>query len=108
MELWIRSQDKLRLAKIESVIINYNMQTEILGNCYSADGIEKDIPLGEYATKERTIEILDEIQKLLQPQMVLSKVGKPIAETCDGIVYVNPDEYEIKELSTYVYEMPEE
>ena len=65
MELWIRSQDKLRLAKIESVIINYNMQTEILGNCYSADGIEKDIPLGEYASKERAIEVLDEIQNIL-------------------------------------------
>ena len=82
MELWIRSQDKLRLAKIESVIINYNRQTEILGNCYSTDGIEKDIPLGEYATKERALEVLDEIQKY--------------------ILLPNIDN------SAYVYEMPQE
>ena len=67
-----------------------------------------DCILGIYNTEHRAIEVLDEIQKLLQPQMVLSKVGKLIAETCDGTVYREPDEYDIKELSTYVYEMPKE
>ena len=108
MELWIRSQDKETLIKIENISID--SENYIIGNLISDDN--KSIcdywRLGHYKTKERALEVLDEIQKLLQPQMVLSKVGKPIAETCDGTLYLDPDEYEIKELSTYVYEMPKE
>jgi hypothetical protein len=120
MELWIRSQDKEYLTKVDNIRIkheyeqkkvndNYGMTCAYINGKYKCSYIYSDSTwLGEYATKERALEVLDEIQKLLQPQMVLSKVGKPIAETCDGTVYVNPDEYEIKELSTCVYEMPEE
>lgn len=69
---------------------------------------ESGVDIGCYKSKERTLEVLDEIQNILKPQMILSKVGKPIAETCDGLVYREPDEYDFKELSTYVYQMPEE
>lgn len=104
MELWIRSQDKIKLVKVNYVyIMESNNHFTIYGETIDSSPI-----IGTYKIKERALEVLDEIQKLLQPQMVLSKVGKPIAETCDGTVYVNPNEYEIKELSTYVYEMPKE
>ena len=107
MELWIRSQDKERIIKINQLDV-MKLDTDVDPR-YNHFGIyANEYLVGEYKTKERALEVLDEIQKLLQPQMVLSKVGKPIAETCDGTVYVNPDEYEIQELSTYVYEMPKE
>lgn len=101
MELWIRSQDKKKLIKVNEIKIESVKD----GNSFIYSNITD---LGTYKSKERALEVLDEMQKLLQPQMVLSKVGKPIAETCDGTLYVEPDEYEIKELSTYVYEMPKE
>ena len=63
MELWIRSQDKLRLTRMDSVIINVRNKKEITSNySYTFDGFEKDIPLGEYNTEERALEVLDEIQ----------------------------------------------
>lgn len=100
MELWIRSQDKTVLTKINSIGIEYDKKLIGYGNVC--------VKLGEYATKERALEVLDEIQNILKPQMIISKVGKPIAETCDGTIYREPDEYDFKELSTYVYEMPKE
>ena len=41
-------------------------------------------------------------------KMILTKMGEFIGETCDGMVYSKPNEYDIKEISTYVYEMPKE
>jgi hypothetical protein len=108
MELWIRSQDKLRLAKIENVIINYNRQTEIIGNYYSADDIEKEIPLGEYTTKERALEVLDEIQEVLCPKVLIMKPKSQITIS-DNVNLVLPDNCSYERIGdTYVYEMPEE
>ena len=51
---------------------------------------EKGIILGKYATKERALEVLDEIQSLL-------------------IEYVNLNEHQINnKFTTRVYEMPKE
>ena len=100
MELWIRSQNKKALIRADYIEYGeWNKEYRIYINGEVC---------GKYKSKERTLEVLDEIQNLLKPQMVLSKVGKPIAETCDGTVYREPDEYDIKELSTCVYEMPKD
>ena len=106
MELWIRSQDKTTLIKVNKICFERNIDDE--PTIYGYEKYDNYERLVVYKTKERALEILDEIQKLLQPQMILSKVGKPIAETCDGTVYVSPNEYEIKELSCVVYKMPKE
>jgi len=107
MDLWIRSQDKNNLIKVSDIWID---DTDMIdkGHVSIMTNSNFSFELGIYNSKERALEVLDEIQKLLQPQMVLSKVGKPIAETCDGTVYREPDEYDIKEILTYVYEMPQE
>jgi hypothetical protein len=56
MELWVRTQDKEDLIKIDKV--------QYRG--VSKHGILCDLHyLGEYETKERCLEIIDEIQKLL-------------------------------------------
>ena len=59
MELWIRSQSKETLMKVTKVHICDGV---IFANGYT----EFDERIGEYATKERAIEILDEIQKFLK------------------------------------------
>lgn len=104
----MRSQDKMDLFKINRLKIREHTFEDgkkeyfILNNNSISDAV------GVYKTKERALEILDEIQNISKPQKVLSKVGKPIAETCDGTIYREPDEYDIKEPSIYVYEMPKE
>ena len=69
MELWIRSQDKMNLVKINQVSLNYQDNKQIIAN-YIPDFFENSGAyyelLGTYETKERAIEVLDEIQDLLQ------------------------------------------
>jgi hypothetical protein len=104
MELWIRSQNKTILSKAHDLVIREDRNENNEINYFIVD----TYTLGIYKTKERALEVLDEIQNILKPQMILSKIGTPIAETCDGTVYREQDEYDIKEISTYVYEMPKE
>ena len=63
MELWIRSQDKELLMK--SPELRYNQKGNDHGIlAYDTLGIYRI--LGVYKTKERALEVLDEIQDLLQ------------------------------------------
>ena len=58
MELWIRSQDGILLEKTEDIKIDdYDGNIGIV--------INNDYVFGEYKTKERAIEILDEIQNYI-------------------------------------------
>ena len=68
MDLWIKSQDKMNLVKINQININYKNTCQIIAN-YIPDFIGKEgeyyETLGNYKSKERALEILDEIQKLI-------------------------------------------
>ena len=68
MDLWIRSQDKTRLVKITQVkFVDKESDLDDFKNVirgYGVDGF--NFRLGTYETKERAIEVLDEIQDLLQ------------------------------------------
>ena len=85
MELWIRSQDKTNLVKIRQISLNYQNNKQIIANYipdfYPNSGEYYEF-LGVYKTKERTIEILDEIQDLLQNAYV---------ENTNRIVYQMPE-----------------
>lgn len=62
MDLWIRSQNKKELIKINHlVLIDEEIRGVIDNGCY--------IMLGSYKTKERALEVLDEIQKLLETRV---------------------------------------
>lgn len=78
MKLWIRSQDKMKLIPINDELYIPNSRTgEDFGIFY------RETMLGYYKTKERTLEVLDEIHN-----------------------YMN---FDIKlKLGTCIYEMPEE
>ena len=62
MELWIRSQNKLSLTKVNSVVIDFNDQKKLVANYIQFNGDEDYTSLGEYDTEERALEVLDEIQ----------------------------------------------
>ena len=98
MELWIRSQDKNVLVICSKLYV---------GGTYGNEIIEEDMcSLGKYRSRERALEVLDEIQKILKPQLIIKDSGKIIGSFEDTIIRKGAT-YELKELSTYVYEMPE-
>lgn len=63
--------------------------------------------LGTYATKERALEVLDEIQNILTAKCLLKSYDNITPEFSRDII-VQPCEVHIEQLNTYVYEMPEE
>lgn len=104
MNLWVRSQDKENLIPIKNPICVYD------NKIIYKESASYIITIGEYKTKERALEVLDEIQSLLQPTIEY----KPIVQeeynpsyTYKHFVKVDGN-MEIKELSTFVYQMPEE
>ena len=107
MNLWVRSQDKIILQKVDNIYLNANYDNRRICTNDSRD-YESD--LGEYKTKERAIEVLDEIQSLLQPTIeykpIVQEEYNP-AYTYKHFVKVD-DNIEIKELSTFVYQMPKD
>ena len=78
MELWIRSQDRTKLVKSSYLSLFLSDTTWFI---YTDTCTGEPFNIGKYSTKERALEVLDEIQNKL--------------ETLDDV-------------STYVYEMPKE
>ncbi|MCI9434063.1 MAG: hypothetical protein HFI86_02140 [Bacilli bacterium] len=64
MNLWIRSQDKRALKKVDDLYIN------LLGCLAKEDELywitDKNIKLGGYKTEKRALEVLDEIQSAIE------------------------------------------
>lgn len=105
MELWIRSQDKEQLRKI--VDLKYQKGTIDDGNIEAILGTtqydEWEV-LGIYKSKERTLEVLDEIQKLLKPIYKITSDFKK-SEITGNCQWVENQEY--IPIQSKVYEMPE-
>ena len=60
MELWIRSQNKEVLAKVKELYVVNGVKCDNLEDGYDIENA--DFRFGRYKTKERTLEVLDEIQ----------------------------------------------
>ena len=90
MEFWIRSQDKRILQKVDNVFLNANYDNKRIST-YVGDS---NTTLGEYKTKERAIEILDEIQDEL-----ISSDFMPIEKNEEAVLTCG---------SARIYEMPED
>ena len=67
MELWVRSQDRIKLIKVDEVKI----ETVKGGNTFI---YSHATDLGTYTTRERALEVLDEIQKILIDYSKMSRV----------------------------------
>ena len=81
MDLWIRSQDKFLLLKISNGIEYYEHDNEF----YITD-LNSEYLLGTYPTKERAIEILDEIQELLSERFCMQNYHQ------ENLIYEMPEE----------------
>lgn len=105
MELWIRSQDKEVLTRVVDIWKDAD-KNEI----WSKSSFATKNCLGIYKTKERTIEILDEIQKLLIPKTIMETYNVDEAEMLDGTIFIKPmlGDIKIEGCMSYIYEMPKE
>ena len=88
MELWIRSQDREHLMKTTDIDISCDDKTIILINNYE---------MAKYKTKERALEVLDEIQKYITPTLNLLDDTLKGKQVC-----------QVGNILSMVYEMPKE
>ena len=72
MDLWIRTQDKKRLLKI-NVLGYVEYQNVNVINGYFTNEVD-NYDLGIYNSKERALEVLDEIQDILIDYAKISRV----------------------------------
>lgn len=83
MELWIRSQDKRVLQKVNNLYLNSNYSDK---EVFTWDSDECQTRLGIYESKERALEVLDEIQRRIE---YINNVDNDTFTEC---VYQMPDE----------------
>jgi len=129
MDLWIRTQDRMRLVIIKDFHLFENIRYKTIeqkniveikpGDFREVKEKVKEIDeyinyeiwgdnhlLGTYKTKERALEVLDEIQKFLQPDF---KCDGYETETGNG--YYNMIKLHFSEPNIFhkrIYEMPKE
>ena len=121
MKLWIRSQDRMSLGECNSIFVNEFIASNgrHKGCCILANGCR----VGNYPTKGRCLEILDEIQELLKigdAQNAFYHFHGGIMEHDDfvemikliretrAIATTEGESLELTMPSTVVYEMPKE
>lgn len=106
MDLWVRSQDKRILQKVNNIFLDANYENKRV-SIYDGDNVE----LGTYKTKERALEVLNEIEKLIKPITIFQncQVDKSTIEKIMEIGYcmVNGDA-RVEQISQAFYQMPEE
>lgn len=92
MTLWIRSQNKELLMQVKYLHINAYAEKDKDVRIYSYGNDDFSYLLGTYKTKERALEVLDEIQDIIISTSIIPLENND-AITCG---------------SAKVYEMPEE
>ena len=84
--MWVRSQDKEFLMKVDNINLGIGVDTKKPNKLFTfVDGVTTSFTLGTYKSKERALEVLDEIQKLL---IALPRTEIPF----NDIVYQMPEE----------------
>ena len=87
----MRSQDKRILQKVDNIFLDANYENKRIST-YDGDNIE----LGTYKTKERAIEVLDEIQdELISSDFMPIEKNEEVVLTCGSArIYEMPEDWE--------------
>lgn len=103
MDLWIRSQDKAKLCEVKSLMYYENEDNEYcIAHKESASYIQT---LGKYKSKERALEILDNIQNFIIGKGLTSLSLEAFAL---GVSEASTDKQQEILKQQFVYEMPKE
>ena len=124
MGIWIRTQDKETLINCECIQVN-EIYSRDGGFCLKTDIDGSPVYLGAYKTKEKALQVLDEIQKLLVQPIALLKADMPQCLSDEGankyseqifdfckqynFIYVGSKDVEVipTNNTNIVYQMPE-
>lgn len=104
MELWIRSQDREKIVKSSYLSLFLSDTTWFI---YTDTNTGEPFDIGKYKTKEKALEILDEIQNIISGKTILKSFDNVTSNFNDKVI-IKPCEVKIEQLNTYVYEMPKE
>ena len=107
MKLWIRTQDRECLTKVNHLYIYEE------GNNIYVINQQDDITLGEYKTKERALEVLDEIQDIIYPKLICtgdypSDITKELMTSNVRGMFYDDTIMKFEQLENYIYNMPKE
>lgn len=95
MSIWVRSQDKEFLMKVDNINLGLDVDTNEPTRIFTfVDGTVTSFTLGTYKSKERALEVLDEIQNKIE--------GKRVLIDAYGDIKIK------KKDNNKVYQMPEE
>ena len=102
MNLWVRNQDKTILQKVDNLLISDGNNAKGTFSIYTNLLPSKNV-LGTYKTKERALEVLDEIEERI---MLINTIN--LAKDTDSLIACKNalTEEKIKGLN-YPYQMPE-
>ena len=102
MELWIRTQDKKQLLKVNDGLYIANGFTDTPD---SFIGIKSIGHIGKYSTEKRALEVLDEIQNMIIAKEIYTNDREAFNDSCKDL-----KKGEIKAIlrKIFVYEMPKE
>ena len=108
MNLWVRSQYKEMLFKVNNnLIIRHNDNVENGMYFIECDSCK----IAMYKTREKALKVLDEIQNILKPKYILdsSSIRPDDSWVKNGIIMQKYNaNAKIEELSTFVYQMPKD
>lgn len=94
MSIWVRSQDKEFLMKVDNINLGIDVDTKKPNRLFTfVDGVTTSFTLGKYKSKERALEVLDEVEKKINLINLGHDFGSPMIDL------KNP---------TYIYQMPNE
>ena len=92
--MWVRTQDKEILMKVDNINLGIDVDTKKPNRLFTfVDGVTTSFTLGKYKSKERALEVLDEVEKKINLINLGHDFGSPMIDL------KNP---------TYIYQMPNE
>ena len=100
MSVWVRSQDKEFLMKVDNINLGIKVDTKEPNRLFTfVDGVTTSFTLGKYKSKERTLEVLDEIDSKIMMNKVIE-----IYSNLGDLTFANRANYTY----TPIYRMPNE
>lgn len=100
MNLWIRAQDKEFLMKVDNINLGLDVDTNEPTRIFTfVDGTVTSFTLGTYKSKERALEVLDEIDSKIMMNKVIE-----IYSNLGDLTFANRANYTY----TPIYQMPNE
>lgn len=100
MSIWVRSQDKEFLMKVDNINLGIDVDTNEPTRIFTfVDGTVTSFTLGTYKSKERALEVLDEIDSKIMMNKAIE-----IYSNLGDLTFANRANYTY----TPIYQMPNE